>query len=101
MRVCWHSNETRAPIANPPDRAQLEGTPYYSPKLHPGPYSSVGLWRGTDRHSDTQTAVANIHFASIMPDAKCGQRNLTKGRIAAAHGQSSRIRQVALTCTRI
>ena len=24
---CCHSNETRAPIANPPDSAQLEGTP--------------------------------------------------------------------------
>ena len=25
-----HSNETRAPIANPPNSAQLEGTPYHS-----------------------------------------------------------------------
>jgi len=24
---CCHSNEPRAPIANPPDSAQLEGTP--------------------------------------------------------------------------
>jgi len=24
-------NETRAPIANPPNSAQLEGTPYHSP----------------------------------------------------------------------
>jgi len=35
--LCCHSNET------------LEGTPYHSPKLHPGPCSSVGMRRGTDR----------------------------------------------------
>ena len=29
--LCCHSNETRAPIANPPKSAQLEGTPYHSP----------------------------------------------------------------------
>jgi len=38
-----------APIANPPNTAQLEGTLYQSPKLHPGPCSSVGMRRGTDR----------------------------------------------------
>ena len=47
-----HSNETRAPIANPPNSAQLEGTPYHSPKLHLGPCSNVGMRRGTDRHTD-------------------------------------------------
>ena len=29
--LCWHSNETRAPIANPPNSAQLEGTPTIPP----------------------------------------------------------------------
>ena len=47
------------------------GTPYYSPKLHLGPCSSVWMRRGTDSHTDTQTAVANIHFASAIPHAKC------------------------------
>jgi len=28
------------------------GHPYHSPKLHPGPCSSVGMQRGTDRHTD-------------------------------------------------
>ena len=28
--LCCHSNETRAPIANPPNGAQLEGIPYHS-----------------------------------------------------------------------
>jgi len=51
MRCC-HSNETRAPTANPPNGAQLEGTPYHSPNLHPGLCSSVGMRRGTDRHTD-------------------------------------------------
>jgi len=50
--VCCHSKETHAPIANPPHSAQQEGTPYHSPKLHPGPWSSVGMQRGTDRHTD-------------------------------------------------
>jgi len=39
-------------IANPSNTAQLEGTPYHSPKLHLGPWSSVGMRRGTDRHTD-------------------------------------------------
>jgi len=28
------------------------GHPYNSPKLHPGPYSSVGMRQGTDTHTD-------------------------------------------------
>jgi len=27
--LCYHSNKTRAPIANPPNSAQLEGNPYH------------------------------------------------------------------------
>ena len=46
--LCCHSNETCAPIANPPK----EDNPYHSSKLHPGPYSSVGMWRGTDIQTD-------------------------------------------------
>jgi len=75
--LCCHSNETCAPIANPPNNAQLnnnnnnnpickapecqktsvalKGTTYHSPKLHPGLCSSVGTRRGTDRHTDTHT----------------------------------------------
>jgi len=50
--LCCYSNEIRAPIANPPNSAQLPGTPYHSSKLHPGPCTacSVGVMRGTDRH---------------------------------------------------
>ena len=53
LALHYHSNENRARIANPPNTAQLEGTPYHSPKLHPGPCSSVGMQRGTDRQADT------------------------------------------------
>jgi len=45
--LCCHSSETRASIANPLNSAQLDGTPTI-PRLHPGPRSSVGMWRGTD-----------------------------------------------------
>jgi len=61
--LCCHSNETCSPIANPPNSAQLVGTPYHFPNLHPGPFSSVGMRRGTDR----QMAVTNVHFASAVP----------------------------------
>ena len=47
-----HSNETCALIANLPNSVQLGGTPYHSPKLRPGPCSSVGILRGIGRHTD-------------------------------------------------
>jgi len=46
--LCCHSNETWAPIANPPSSAQLGGTLYHSPKLHPGPCCNVGMRPRTD-----------------------------------------------------
>jgi len=70
--LCCHSNETRAPIANPPNNAQLQGTFYHSPS-----YIRVRavVWEcgegQTDRLTDTQMAVTNIHFASATPHAKC------------------------------
>jgi len=60
----------RAPIVNPPNSAQQEGTYTIPPKLHPGPCGSMGKRRGTERQTDTQTAVANTHFASGVPHAK-------------------------------
>ena len=53
--LCCNINETHAPIANPSNSAQLGGTPYHSPKLHPGPCSSVGMRQGTGRQTDRQT----------------------------------------------
>jgi len=49
LALCCHSNETCAPTTNPPNRAQLQA-PYHSPNLH----NSVGMWRGTDIHTDTR-----------------------------------------------
>jgi len=76
--LCCHSNETRALVANPPNTAQLEGIPYHSPS-----YIRVcvvmyecGDWqtdRQTDRHTNTQTRVTNIHFASSTTHAKCNK----------------------------
>jgi len=43
--LCCHSNEIHAPIANPPNSAQLGGTPYHSSKVHP--VRAVMWW--TDR----------------------------------------------------
>jgi len=65
--LCCPSNETRAPIAYMPNSAQLGRTPYHSPS-----YIRIRavVWEcgegQTDRHTDTQTAVTNIHFASAI-----------------------------------
>ena len=41
-----------APIANPPNSAQLGGIPYHYLKLHPGTCNSGGMRPRTDRHTD-------------------------------------------------
>jgi len=65
--LCCHSNATRVPIANLPNSAQLGGSLYQAPKLHPGPCSNVGVQPWTD----TQMRVTSIHFASSMTHTKC------------------------------
>jgi len=49
--LCCHSNETRAPIANPPNSAQLEGTPTIPPS-----YIRVRavVWECGEGQTDTQ-----------------------------------------------
>jgi len=59
--LCCHSNATRAPIANLPNSAQLGGSLYHDPKLHPGPCSSVGVWPRTDTHTDNRHSDARDH----------------------------------------
>ena len=49
--LCCHSNETRAPITNPPNSAQLDSPHTIPPNVHPGPCNSVGMRQGTDRHT--------------------------------------------------
>jgi len=68
--LCCHSNATSAPIANPPNGAQLGGSLYHAPKLHAGPCSSVGR-TATDRHR--QMRVTTIHFASSTTHPKCNE----------------------------
>jgi len=68
--LCCHSDETRAPIANPPTSAQLEGALYHSPELHPGPYSSVGMRRGTDTQTDTRTDGRDRYTFRIVDDSR-------------------------------
>ena len=66
-------------VSKPVHRLQIrpivQGTPYHSPKLHPG---RTVVWEcgeeQTDRQTDRQTAVVNIHFASAMTHAKCNKR---------------------------
>jgi len=53
--------------------AQLGVIPYHSPKLRPGPCSTVGVMRGTDRHIDKQTSVTNIYHALSTTHAKCNK----------------------------
>jgi len=74
------SNETRAPIANPPNSTQLEGTPipFSQVSLHPDLVRAVDLvWQSGEGQTDTETAThtqpaaATIHFASATPHAKC------------------------------
>jgi len=50
--VCCHSNETRVPIANLPNSAQLEGTPTISPS-----YIRVRtvVWECSEGQTDRQT----------------------------------------------
>ena len=52
--LCCHSNATSSPIANPPNSAQLGGSLYHAPKLHPGPCRSVGVRPRTDTHTDAR-----------------------------------------------
>jgi len=54
-----NSNETCAPIANPPNSAQLKDTPYHSPKLTYIQVRAV-VWKCGEGQIDTQTAIANI-----------------------------------------
>jgi len=49
-----YSNATGAPIANPPNSAQLGGSLYHASKLHPAPCSRVGVRPRTDRHTDAR-----------------------------------------------
>jgi len=85
--LCCHSNETRSPIANAPNSAQ--SAQQCTTREHPLPFPpsyirvSAVLWacsdsqtnthRQTDRQTDTQMHVTNIHFTSSTTRAKCNK----------------------------
>jgi len=66
--LCCHGNETRAPIANPPNSAQLGGTSYHSPS-----YIQVRavVRECGEPQTQRQTRVTTIHFTSSTTRAKC------------------------------
>jgi len=70
LALCCHSNETRGPIWNPPNSAQLEALLQFPKLTYPGPRSSV-IWACGNGQTGAQTAVATIHFASSTTHTKC------------------------------
>jgi len=70
LALCCHSNATRAKIANPPNNAQLRGSPYHSPKLHPSPCNSVGIRPRTVRQTDTHTDSRDHNTFCVVYDSR-------------------------------
>jgi len=76
--LCCHSNETHAPIANPPNSAQLEGTPTIIPSHIRVRAVVWACGKGqtdthTQTHAHTQMAMTDKQFASATPHAKCNE----------------------------
>jgi len=78
--LCCHGNETGAPIANPPNSAQLEGTPTIPPT-----YIRVCMWACGEGQTDThrQMHVTNIHFASSATQSKCNECRWRLGALSS------------------
>jgi len=69
---CCHNNATRAPIASPPNSAQLGGIPYHSPKLIRVRAIVCACGRGqtqTHRQTHTHTRVTTIYHVSSKAHA--------------------------------
>ena len=67
-----HSNETRSPIANLPNSAQLDDTPY-RPPTYIRVRAGVSECGEGQEQRDTQTAVTTIHFALATPHVICNE----------------------------
>jgi len=65
-------------VENPPNSAQLEGTPTIPPT-----YIRVRavVWECGEGQTDTQTAVTNIHFASAT--LQCNKARTVEGKLCA------------------
>ena len=68
--VLGDSNETHAPIANPQNSTQLGSSPYHSPKLHPGPCSSVDVRPRTDTDTHRHTDAADHNTFRVVHDSR-------------------------------
>jgi len=70
--LCCHSNATRAPIANPPNSAQLGDSLCHAPSYIRVRAVVWAYGRGqTDTQTQTDTRVTTIHFASSTTRVKC------------------------------
>ena len=72
--LCCRSNETRSPIANPPNGAQLEGTATILPsyiRVH------AVVWAcgegQTDAQTETLVTTIGLHIASLSTHARCNE----------------------------
>ena len=73
-----------APIANPPNSAQLGGNPYHSPKLHLGHCSSVGMRWATDRQTHRRLWLLYIpHCLRLMRNVRCIKHRILRSVIPA------------------
>ena len=65
--LCCHGNETRAPIANPPNSAQLEGTPTILPS-----YTRVRavVWECDEGQADRHTDGRDQYTFRIVYDSR-------------------------------
>ena len=68
--LCCHNNATRAPVANPPNSAQLGGSLYHAPKLHPGPCSNVGVQPRTDTQTNRHTDARDHNTFCVVYDSR-------------------------------
>jgi len=69
FRLCCHSNETHAPIANWSNSAQLGGTPYHPLSNYIWVHAVV--WASGEGQTDIQMCMTNIHLALSMTRVKC------------------------------
>ena len=89
-------NATRAPIANPPNNAQLEGTPTIPPRYQ----VRAVVWAcGTDcdghthTHTDKQTRVNTIHSRPLRLTRDVHLRSTGPRILLQCHAISQKIRQ--------
>ena len=86
LRSRYVANTTWAPIANPPNSAQLGGIPEHSLKFHLGPCNSVGMqpWTDTDTHTQTDRRMWPQYISRGLRLMRNVTNNVSKFPVAAA-----------------